>query len=985
MPAYRISRRLLLVSIFAVLSLAGGLSRASGPGTPAGDLTAGQRALMSASILIETTAGDVAAAPPQAEFPARTAVSPAETGVIAFASNRGGDFDIWAQEAGGVGAATLVAANIGEDVTPEWSPEGGKLLYVSDRDGDYEIYVRTLAGSEAKLTDNTFADVHPTWSPTGDRILFSSNRGGSFFQIFSMRADGSDVRQVGLVALNHAMSPRLSPDGGRIVFMRATVAAAACQWNWDVWLMDADGNNQQRVTSRLGADLYPRWSPDGSRIVYASCRNLLDFDLYSVAAATGSEQRLSSWFLRNEWAAAYAPDGQHLAFSTDVDGNIEIYTMPAQGGSAANLTRRSGDDLAPSWKADASAPTFSVSGRVLDAGGRAIPCATVAAGLARSTTTDGSGNYTLTALQAGTHTITPTKPGYTFTPASRILTVPPAAAGADFVASESATRRPILIIPGMFASFNLQCMVTGTGCEPENWDWFTPIAASYYRPLLHQLAAAGYSTANGKLKVLFYDWGQPMATNVGLVRDSIQKLKTQTGAARVEVVGHSMGGLLGRAYVQSDSCADDVAHLITLGSPHRGAARAYPSWEGGIVYEGGWMGRLDHIAYALMLFFLDDQWTNSTRLQFFRTFRSGQELLPIDNYLFDEEHGDAPKPVASLRQRNEYLPLLEARLPDLFTRTDVSVFLGQGTATTARFYVHDRPPSDAPLWEDGKPNWSREDEFDADGDGTVPAASARLPAPAHQQLFDNVTHGDLPGDDRVRTQIFATLGIPLPGAALSTAPEAASESGVFLVLALDGPAEVTVSSPDGGQAGPGGVTIAGAEYIAIPGTPFRLVVVPVDAAGAFQISATGDGAGDYRLGLLDTFTPDDELPAEPREAWDTVQGQMQAGAEVKLTVAVADGMEEPPPLLAITPVIETPIHKGATAVHGWAQPGSVVEVRDAVTAARRGSGGVDSEGRFAVMLDAPLWPGQRIVPWVNGVAGVPVEATLSMLYLPSLQ
>ncbi|MBX7234488.1 MAG: carboxypeptidase regulatory-like domain-containing protein [Caldilineales bacterium] len=984
MSAYHISRRLLLVSIFAALSLAGGLSRAAGPETPAGDLAAGRRALMSASILTETTAGEAAAGRPEAEFPARTAVAPAETGVIAFESNRGGDFDLWAQEAGGTGAATPVVASVGDDVTPEWSPDGSKLLYASDRDGDYEIYVRTLAGAEAKLTDNTFADVHPAWSPAGDRILFSSDRGGSFFQILSMRADGGDVHQVGSVALNHAMSPRLSPDGRRIVFMRATVAAAACQWNWDVWLMDADGNNQQRVTSRLGADLYPRWSPDGSRIVYASCRNLLDFDLYSIAAGGGSEQRLSSWFLKNEWAATYAPDGQHLAFSTDVDGNIEIYTMPAQGGNATNLTRQGGDDLAPSWKAAGGAPGFSISGQVLDASGRAIPCATVSAGPGHSTATDDDGNYTLTGLQAGSYAVTPSKPGYTFAPANRTLTGPPDAVGADFIASETTTRRPILVIPGMFASFSWQCVFGGAGCEPESWGWFTPIAESFYRPLLDQLAAAGYSETNGNLKVLFYDWRQPMATNVGLVRDSIQSLKAQTGAARVEVVGHSMGGLLGRAYVQSHSCAADVAHLITLGSPHRGAARAYPSWEGGIIYEGGWMGKLDHIAYALMLYFLGDLPTNTARLAVFRTVRSGQELLPIDDYLLDEENGDAPKPVASLHQRNEYLPQLEAGLPDLFARTDVSTLIGTQTATTTRFFVRRRPLLDWPLWEDGKPNWLREDEFDADGDGTVPANSARLPAPAHEKTFADVSHGDLPGDNRVRAQIFATLGIPMPGGAQWTESEAEPGAGDFLILALDGPAEVTVRSPNGGQAGPGGVTIAGAEYITIPGAPFRLLVVPAEEAGAFEIIARGNGAGGYRLGLLDTFSPDDKLPSDPMDAWDTVQGQMQTGAEVKLALSVAANMEEPPPLLAITPVIETPIRIGATVVHGWAQPWSAVEVRDADTGARRGSSVTDGEGRFDITLDAPLSPGRRLLPWANGAAGVPVEATLNMLYLPLL-
>lgn len=286
----------------------------------------------------------------QTDFPSRSDASPAQTGTIAFESDRNGNYDIFAQQVGATGGATPLVVGSDADVTPEWSPDGTKILYASDRDGDYDIYVRTLGGQEQKLTNNTADDAHPAWSPAGDRIIFTSDRGGDYFQIYTMRANGSDVRQVGAIPNNHAMHPRYSPNGNRVVFMRASAPLPACQWNWDVWTMDTNGGNQQRVTNNLGADLYPRWLPDGSQIVYASCRNFLDFDLYTVNPVTGAERRLTSWFLANEWAASYAPDGQHLAFSTDYDGNTEIYTMPAVGGAASNLTRHSADDLAPSWK-----------------------------------------------------------------------------------------------------------------------------------------------------------------------------------------------------------------------------------------------------------------------------------------------------------------------------------------------------------------------------------------------------------------------------------------------------------------------------------------------------------------------------------------------------------------------------------------------------------------------------------------------------------
>lgn len=986
MKIHRIKSHLLLIGVFVVLALSGSVSHGANDAPIAGDLAPGRRALAIGSILLKEVTGNGLTAQPADESPDRAAALPNRTGEIAFASNRNGGFDIFSQEASGAGEIKSIVASGGDDLTPEWSPDGLKLLYVSDRDGDYEIYVKAVGGQDEKLTDNASDDVHPAWSPNGDRILFASDRSGSYFQIFSMLANGSDVRQVGSIANNHAMYPRYSPDGGRIAFMRASVAVAACQWNWDVWLMDADGSNQQRVISRLGADLYPRWSPDGSQIVFASCRNFLDFDLYSIDTSTGSEQRLTAWFLKNEWAASYAPDGQHLTFSTDYDGNIEVYTMLAQGEEAANLTRHSGDDLPPSWKAINNTPSFSISGSVLDGSGRGIPCVTISAGLARSTTTDSNGTYTLAGLPPATYVVAPSKVGYTLSPASRNISGPPDASGVNFTGSESSARRPILVIPGMFASINWQCVLIGTACEPEKWTWFPVLAESYYRPLLNQLRLAGYDDEEGgDLQVLFYDWRQPMGQNVDLVRDTIHKLKTQAGAARVEVIGHSMGGLLGRAYVQSNICADDVAQLITLGSPHRGAARAYPSWEGGIIYEGGWMGNVDRIVYAIMLYFLDDLPVNTARLAAFRSVKSGQELLPIDLYLFDEENEDAAKPIASLRQRNEYLPLLEAGLPDLFSRTNVSTYLGVGKDTTARFYVHERALFDWPLWEDGKPNWSREEDFDADGDGTVPATSARLPAPAQVRTFANVTHAALPGDQEVRRAIFTTLEIPIQSSAqwLEPAVDAATED--YLVFALDGPAELAVRDSSGRQVASDGVTIPGAQYLAVPGTPFRLVIIPSVEADAFQIAATGDAPGAYRLGLLDTFTPADQAPRDPMAMWDTVKGQIGAGDEVKFAVSTAADMDEPPPLLAVTPVIETPITIGAPTVTGWALPGRAVEVRDANTGALRGSVSANSDGRFVVTLAAPLWPGQRVYPWSDGVAGVSVEATQSTLFLPTIR
>ena len=80
---------------------------------------------------------------------------------------------------------------------------------------------------------------------------------------------------------------------------------------------------------------------------------------------------------------------------------------------------------------------YSVSGRVTDGGGQPLAGVTVYAGAGRTVTTDGDGAYTITGLTAGTYTLTPSKDGYTFSPASLTVTVPPDATGQDFAGAPS--------------------------------------------------------------------------------------------------------------------------------------------------------------------------------------------------------------------------------------------------------------------------------------------------------------------------------------------------------------------------------------------------------------------------------------------------------------------------------------------------------------------------------------------------------------------
>jgi hypothetical protein len=268
------------------------------------------------------------------------------SGTIALASDRNGPFDIFVQDASG-GTAEPLVSSPGNDATPVWSPDGTQLVFASDRDGDFEIYLRQANGAEQKLTDNSVEDFHPSWEPDGTRILFTSNQGGGYYQAYTMNLSGGDVQPVGIVN-NNVLYPRFSPDGGRIAFMRASIAIAACDWNWDIWVMDSSGNNQVRVTTQFGGDLYPHWTPDG-RIIYSSCRNFINADLYIVDPDSGLESQVTDWAGSDELHGVYSPDSEHLAFNATTDGNYEVYIGTWADGASFNFTQNAAADLTPDW------------------------------------------------------------------------------------------------------------------------------------------------------------------------------------------------------------------------------------------------------------------------------------------------------------------------------------------------------------------------------------------------------------------------------------------------------------------------------------------------------------------------------------------------------------------------------------------------------------------------------------------------------------
>src|SRR5204862_420904 len=110
---------------------------------------------------------------------------------IVFSSNRDGNFEIYAMNTDGTGA-TRLTNHAAADISPAWSPDGSKIVFASNRDGNFEIYVMNADGSAPlRLTNNPAVEGEPGWSPDSGKIVFCSNRDGLFnSEVYVMNADG---------------------------------------------------------------------------------------------------------------------------------------------------------------------------------------------------------------------------------------------------------------------------------------------------------------------------------------------------------------------------------------------------------------------------------------------------------------------------------------------------------------------------------------------------------------------------------------------------------------------------------------------------------------------------------------------------------------------------------------------------------------------------------------------------------------------------
>lgn len=215
---------------------------------------------------------------------------------IVFQSDRDNVFsgmaDVYVMNADGSGQTRLTSA-ANDDSAPVWSPDGSKIACQTARSGvSYQVYTMNSDGSgQVNISNNASNDKQPSWSPDGTKIAFASDRDqAGFSSIYVMNANGTSQTRLTISGSGFRdEQPVWSPDGTKLAFTTTRDSSVVTWDEWDgvgnlvvktkllvnkeVYVMNADGSAQVRLTNTQGNDDSPVWFTDGTKIAFRSDRD----------------------------------------------------------------------------------------------------------------------------------------------------------------------------------------------------------------------------------------------------------------------------------------------------------------------------------------------------------------------------------------------------------------------------------------------------------------------------------------------------------------------------------------------------------------------------------------------------------------------------------------------------------------------------------------------------------------------------------------
>lgn len=387
------------------------------------------------------------------------------------------------------------------------------------------------------------------------------------------------------------------------------------------------------------------------------------------------------------------------------------------------------------------------------------------------------------------------------------------------VMPEYLKKHPVIIVPG----------ILGSWYWPFTNKWELDPLKHTYDYLYNSFIAAGF-TPEVELFKFPYQWRSDNRETAYLLKEKIDEVKAKSGANKVDIVAHSMGGIVTRIYAQSDAYQSDINQIVFVGTPQDGSTSSYPMW------EAGDMSLIDSALRVPLYILLKEESLQSGYivdgiLKYIRNnVPSISQLLPVYSYLDGSIYPEN-------YPRNELLETLNSGESVIQQRgIKVTNIVGSGVETPSDLNVFNG--EFGIYWPHGKPS----SYYYSDGDGTV-LLSSQLGVSGNTVIKNGIRHINLPS--QAMNEIMKALGIKYSDT------EVINIINKYLFIAAYSPVDFYVLAPDGKRIG---FNKDGAEFNEIEGAFYtgnasetEFLTIPNPLPGEYKVVTYGTGTGSYEI------------------------------------------------------------------------------------------------------------------------------------------